>query len=207
MEKKQTGSLFISMEGPDGSGKSTQIQLLFQYLKAKGRDIVVVREPGGTPISEKIRDIILDKQNKEMTCTTEALLYAASRAQLVGQVIKPALEKGKTVICDRFIDSSLAYQGVARNIGIENILRINQFAVDGVKPDITIFFDIPPQKAMARKTDEADRLECEHLEFHQQVYRGYLKIAGMFPERIKVIDADRQVEQVFSDVIDVLNLT
>ena len=138
--------LFITVEGTDGAGKSTQIQLLTDYLKSKGRNVILKREPGGTEISEKIRELILDVNNKEMSDVAEALLYAASRAQLVQQVIKPALVKGEVVICDRFVDSSIVYQGIARGLGKNMVEEINRFAIDGIMPDITLFFDLSPLK-------------------------------------------------------------
>ena len=136
---------FITVEGTDGSGKSTQLKLLMDYLGTKNCDVVFTREPGGTEISEKIRDVILDINNKEMTDMTEALLYAAARAQHVQQKIIPAINEGKVVICDRFVDSSIAYQGAARGLGTDNIMQINSFALNGIMPDLTLFFDLPPE--------------------------------------------------------------
>jgi dTMP kinase len=146
--------LFISIEGPDGSGKSTQIKLLRDYLQNKGYDIALTREPGGTQISEKIRNIILDKENKSMHSRTEALLYAASRAQHVEEIIKPALKENKIVICDRFVDSSLIYQGIGRGLGIENIYDLNLFAMQDVIPDLTLLFDIDMCRAKKEKKIE-----------------------------------------------------
>ena len=152
---------FITIEGTDGSGKSTQIELLMDYLRKKGADVIFTREPGGTQISEKIREIILDVDNSEMTGITEALLYAAARSQHVEEKIIPALEAGKIIICDRFVDSSIAYQGAARGLGAEKIMGINEAALHGIMPDMTLFFDLSPEKGILRKKNERalDRLE------------------------------------------------
>lgn len=194
---------FITVEGTDGSGKSTQIELLTRYLKDKGLDVVFTREPGGTAISEKIREIILDINNREMTGTTEALLYAAARSQHVEEKIIPAVNAGKTVICDRFVDSSIAYQGAARELGTEMIADINSFALHGIMPDMTLFFDLPPEKGILRKKNERelDRLEAEKLDFHKRVYEGYKALCKKFPDRIRAIDADRSVEEVHDEVV------
>ncbi len=194
---------FITVEGTDGSGKSTQIELLTRYLKDRGLDVVFTREPGGTAISEKIREIILDINNREMTGTTEALLYAAARSQHVEEKIIPAVNAGKIVICDRFVDSSVAYQGAARELGAEMIADINGFALHGIMPDMTLFFDLPPEKGILRKKNERklDRLEAEKLDFHKRVYEGYKALCQKFPDRIRAVDADRSVEEVHGDVV------
>ncbi len=199
--------IFITVEGTDGSGKSTQIKLLMEYLKSKGCDILFTREPGGTQISEKIRDIILDVNNKEMTGMTEALLYAASRAQHVEEKIIPAVNAGKIVICDRFVDSSIAYQGYARGLGSDLIMQINKFAVNGSMPDITLFFDLSPEKGILRKKNERelDRMELEKLDFHKKVYDGYKYLCEKYPDRIKVIDADNTVQNVHEYVVNKLD--
>lgn len=193
---------FITIEGTDGSGKSTQIELLMRYLQDKGLDVVFTREPGGTGISEKIREIILDINNKKMTGTTEALLYAAARSQHVEEKIIPAVNSGKIVICDRFVDSSIAYQGAARGLGADMIMDINSFALHGIMPDLTLFFDLSPEKGILRKKNERelDRLEAEKLEFHNKVYEGYKSLCGKYPERIQPINADQRVEDVFDNV-------
>ncbi|MDD5944356.1 MAG: dTMP kinase [Clostridia bacterium] len=198
---------FITVEGTDGSGKSTQIELLMKYLTDKGLDIVFSREPGGTEISEKIREIILDIDNKNMTGTTEALLYAAARSQHVEEKIIPALEAGKIVICDRFVDSSIAYQGAARNLGADVIMQMNSFALHGLMPDMTLFFDLSPEKGILRKKNERalDRLEAEKLDFHKRVYEGYRMLCKMYPDRIVPIDADRSVETVHKDVVEAID--
>ncbi|MEA4971613.1 Thymidylate kinase [bioreactor metagenome] len=199
--------IFISVEGTDGSGKSTQINLLMEYLKNKGCDVLFTREPGGTQISEKIREIILDINNKEMTGMTEALLYAAARAQHVEEKIIPAVNAGKIVICDRFVDSSIAYQGAARGLGSDVIMQINKFALNGMMPDITLFFNLSPEKGMLRKKNqrELDRMESEKLDFHKKVYEGYKYLCNKYPQRIRVIDADDTVENVHEHVINTID--
>lgn len=169
----------ITFEGCEGVGKSTQVKLLAEYLSEKGIDVLCIREPGGTLISEKIRKIILSNENNKMCGECEALLYAAARAQLVAEVIKPSLQKGKLILCDRFTHSSIAYQGYARNLGVDSIEQINQFALGGVRPNLTIFLDLPPADSFARKggADTSDRLENENFQFHQNVYNGYRAIS------------------------------
>lgn len=193
-------SLFISIEGPDGSGKSSAIKLVFEKLKQEGFSIIQTREPGGTPISEQIRNIILDKDNTEMDPRTEALLYAASRRQHLIQKVWPALKEGKLVFCDRYLDSSLAYQGFAREIGIEEVLNINLFATENTFPDLTLLFDVDPEIGLARISSnlerEVNRLDLEKLEFHKKVRDGYLLLARKYPQRIKIIDASRPLEEV-----------
>lgn len=198
--------IFITVEGPDGCGKSTQIKLLKDYLDNKGYDVVLTREPGGTPISEKIRDLILDKKNKAMDSKTEALLYAASRAQHVAQVIKPALLNKKIVICDRFIDSSLIYQGIGRNLGIDNIYNLNLFAIDDVIPDITLLFDIDIEVAKSRKENRGnlDRLESEVDDFHRKVFNGYKGLKKLYKERIKIVDANGSIEDVHKRTTNII---
>ena len=196
--------LFITFEGLDGCGKTTQIKLLKDYLEEQGRKVVLTREPGGTKISEDIRDIILDVKNKEMSYNCEMLLYAAARAQLVKEVIKPSLMQGAVVLCDRFVDSSYVYQGIARGLGIEKVDKINQIAMDDVIPDITLFFDITPQISLQRrmKVSMADRIEEEKLEFHQKVYEGYKYLASRYSDRIKTIDANCEIEDVRRQVLE-----
>ncbi len=193
--------IFISFEGPDGCGKSTQIGLLGEYLREQGLDVVRVREPGGTPISEKIREIILDKKNSEMSARAEALLYAASRAQLTAEVIEPALKAGSMVLSDRFMDSSIAYQGFGRGLG-EGVRLINEFAVGELQPDLTFLLDLSPEKGRARllKDGEPDRLESEAMSFHRAVYEGYLELSRIYADRFVVVDADRPVEDIAEDI-------
>ena len=197
--------MFITFEGPDGSGKSTIIQKVYDYLIENNYDVIKTREPGGSPIAEKIRNLILDTENTEMGYRTEALLYAASRAQHVEKTILPALNENKIVLCDRFLISSLAYQGVGRDLGIENVRKINEFAINGVFPDFVLFFDVDPITTLKRKSslDTADRLEKEGNNFHERVYNGYKEILNS-EKNIEIIDATQSVEDVFSQCIKVL---
>lgn len=198
--------IFISIEGPDGSGKSTQIENIKEYFKEKNIDIVFTREPGGTPISERIRDIILDINNKEMCDMTEALLYAASRAQHVEEVIKPALKSGKVVICDRFVDSSIAYQGYGRELG-EKVTIINEYAIDNCMPDITFLMVLDPEVGISRMINRGklDRLEVEKVSFHKKVFSGYLELEKKYPNRIVAINADRSIEEIKKDIYEKLD--
>ncbi len=175
---------FITMEGCEGSGKSTQLKLLAQKLNAAGVDYILTREPGGSEIAERIREIILDGKNTAMCDECEALLYAAARVQHIKEKILPALAEGKLVVCDRYIHSSLAYQGAARGLGREYIETINSYAIKNCRPDLTIFLNIPPERAFERKhgADEDDRIEQMGLAFHQKVYKGYLDLIGGYPE-------------------------
>ncbi len=200
--------MFITLEGPEGSGKTTAIKVVYEKLKELGKEVVLTREPGGVNVSEKIREIILDPKNTEMTAKTEALLYAAARSQHLSQVIIPAIDAGKLVICDRFIDSSLAYQGVGRNLGFEGVYVINKFAIGDYMPDLTIFFDINPEEGINRIHKNADRkkdrLDLEGLKFHQDVYDGYKKLCKKYKKRIKVIDASKTPEEVANDVLEII---
>lgn len=181
---------FITFEGCEGVGKSTQIRMLKTYLESTNQQATFLREPGGNAISEKIRNIILDKENKEMTDLCEAMLYSSARAQLIEQVIAPAIEQGELVICDRFIDSTLAYQGYARGLGFDTINALNKIVCGKYMPDYTIFLDMPPEESFKRKggQDANDRMETQSLDFHNKVYKGYKKAAEMFPERIICIN-------------------
>lgn len=198
--------IFISMEGPDGAGKTTQIELLKAYLENKGYEILITREPGGTKISEAIRSIILDRSNVEMDYMTEALLYASARAQLVAEVIKPAIAAGKAVISDRFVDSSAVYQGMARGLGVENVYKINEFAIQDMMPKLTIHLDLPASVGIMRKKNQAelDRMELEKTEFHERVAEGYRQLAKMSPERIYTIDATLPVEEIHKLILSKL---
>lgn len=198
--------LFITIEGTDGSGKTTQMGLIREYVRSIGCEVVMVREPGGTRISERIRDVILDPEYTEMSANAEMLLYAASRAQLVAETIRPALEQGKTVICDRFIDSTYAYQGFGRGIALGVLESINNIAVDGIMPDITFFFDLDPELALGRRrtSTATDRIENEKLEFHRKVHEGYVQLALKYPDRIRRIDSSRSVEAIWKDVKQLL---
>ena len=193
--------MFITFEGPDGSGKSTIIKKIHEKLVSEGYNIVLTREPGGTPIAEKIRNIILDNENQELDARSEALLYAASRRQHLVEKIWPALKEGKIVLCDRFIDSSIAYQGGGRNIGVENVLNVNLFATENTYPDLTIFFDVSPEIGLARvsrdKKRVADRLDNENENFHDKVYETFKEIVKNNPNRIISIDASKSIDEVF----------
>ncbi|MGM8365500.1 dTMP kinase [Virgibacillus sp. W0181] len=197
------GNNFITLEGGEGAGKTTILHLLSEKLQALGYDVLTTREPGGIEISEKIRNIILDTSHTEMEKRTEALLYAAARRQHLVEKVLPALENGKIVLCDRFIDSSLAYQGYARGIGMDEVYTINQFAIQQCMPGLTLFFDIKPEKGLQRiasnNNRERNRLDMETLSFHQMVYEGYSKLRERFPERIKTINADQQLDKVVAD--------
>jgi dTMP kinase len=201
-----TKGLFIVLEGPDGSGKSTMANKIGEYYKLKGKEIEFTREPGGTNISEKIRELILDNNNVEMDYRTEALLYAAARAQLVSQKIIPWLENGKVVISERFVYSSLVYQGLGRGLNIEDIKKINDFAICNIVPDLVLLFDIDPEKALNRKLrfNNGDRLENENISFHRRVYDGYKQIAKYYPE-IKIINAERSIEELFEEIKNIIN--
>ena len=195
--------IFITMEGPDGSGKTTQIELLKKYLESKGYDIIITREPGGTAISEAIRKIILNPEYSEMSHMTELLLYASARAQLVNQVIKPALEQGKAVICDRFVESSAVYQGIGRGLGVETVYEVNSYALGNVKPELTIFMDLEAEEGIKRKKNQAelDRMEMEDLSFHKRFVEGYRQLAGLYPERIVSINATLPIAEIHSMII------
>ncbi len=196
--------IFISVEGPDGAGKSTQIERLKEYLAQKGYEVLITREPGGTVISEAVRELLLDPKHKEMKPETELLLYAAARAQLVGEVIGPAIEAGKAVISDRFVDSSVVYQGIARELGVETVYEVNRPAIGEYMPDVTFLLDLPAEVGIARKKDQAelDRMEQESLDFHRKVAEGYRTLAKRDPERIKTIDATLPVDTICDMIKD-----
>lgn len=199
--------LFISFEGNDGSGKSSALEAVKNELLEKGYDVIYSREPGGSYIAEKIRNTILDVDNVGMDPITEALLYAASRREHLQKTIIPAVNEGKIVLCDRFLDSSLAYQGYARELGIEKIYNLNQYATDGILPDLTILVCVHPEIGMSRIKKDArdmDRLEIEKMDFHKKVYDGYLKVASMYPDRIKLIDGEKTKEEVLEEVREIL---
>ncbi len=196
--------IFITMEGPDGSGKTTQIDLLKKYLESRGYDIVIAREPGGTVIGEAIREIILNPEYREMSHMTELLLYASARAQLVNQVIKPALLSGKAVICDRFVESSAVYQGIGRGLGVDTVYEINNYALGEVKPELTIFMDLDAADGIRRKKSQTDldRMELEDLSFHKRVVEGYRQLAELYPERIFPVDATLPIEEIHSMIVN-----
>lgn len=199
--------LFISVEGTDGSGKTTQIARMKEYLEGLGYRVLLTREPGGTGIGEKIRSILLDRGNAEMSSTTEMLLYASARAQLMAEVIKPALEDGIMVIADRFVDSSLVYQGFGRGLGVTKVMEVNRIAIGGILPDLTLFFDIDPEAALVRREAATgkDRIEMERMDFHWRVYKGYQELLRIYPDRIISVAANRSVEEIAKDVTDLLN--
>lgn len=195
--------VFITFEGPDGSGKSTQIGLLADHLRAAGHDVLLTREPGGTPIGDQIRTVLHDVANTEMVSEAEILLYSASRAQLVGQVIRPALDRGMVVLSDRYADSTIAYQGYGRGLDLEALRQITAFATGGLTPDLTVFLDIPVEEGLERKrrgmaleAGEWNRLDQEPVELHQRVRRGYLEMVAADPERWLVVDARGSIEDV-----------
>lgn len=192
--------MFITIEGPEGSGKTTATNRAVEKLLALGYDVIRTREPGGTPISEQIRNVILDKTNTTMDGRTEALLYAAARRQHLVEKIWPALKEGKLVVCDRYLDSSLAYQGGARGLGIDEILNINNFATENTFPDLTLLFDIDPKIGLERIAKNADRevnrLDLEKLEFHNAVRNSFLELAKRYPNRFVIIDASKSPEEV-----------
>ncbi len=192
--------IFISIEGPDGSGKSTQIENIKRYFKDKNMNILFTREPGGTAIGERIRSIILDNNCSEMDYMAEAMLYAAARAQHVAEKIRPALEEGKIVICDRFVDSSIAYQGFGRKLG-DAVRIINDFAIGECVPDVTFLMKLDPRVGKHRiREDEQDRLELEKDAFHIDVYNGYLELEKAYPKRIFGIDASQTIDAIKDDI-------
>ena len=200
--------ILISIEGPDGAGKTTQISLLKQYLEQKGFACILTREPGGTKISEKIRHLILDKENSKMGAVTEMLLYSAARAQLVHEVIRPALEEGKVIICDRYVDSSAVYQGIARNLGVDTVYEVNEYAIQGIWPDLTIHLDLEAEEGIRRKKHQAelDRMELETMDFHKKVCEGYRILAKRDPKRIMTIDAMLSVEDIHERIKEQLEV-
>ncbi len=200
---------FVSFEGPDGAGKSTVLKEVLAKISPRLKpQYLVTREPGGSKIAEKIRDIILDPANDKMDAKTEALLYAASRSQHVEEIIKPALAAGKIVFSDRFVDSSLAYQGEGRDLGIKEVKQINDFATGKLDPDLTFFLDVAPEIGLERikklRPNQEDRLEQENIAFHKKVYAGFLKVKDMYPDRFVTVDATQPIEKVVDQVISVL---
>ena len=200
--------MFITLEGPEGSGKTTAVEAAVKKLEEMGYQIVRTREPGGTPIAEQIRNVILDKGNTAMDPRTEALLYAASRRQHLVEKVWPALKEGKIVICDRYLDSSLAYQGGARGLGVENILNVNLFATENTWPDLTLLFDIKPEIGLARINSnanrEVNRLDLEKIEFHNKVRESFLALAKRFPDRYVIIDASQDRETVAKNTMEAI---
>lgn len=199
---------FFTVEGPEGAGKTTVTGQLAKKLEDLGYEVLITREPGGIKISEAIRNIILDTSNTDMDSKTEALLYAAARRQHLVEKIIPALNEGKIVLCDRFIDSSLAYQGFARQLGMEEVFLINQFAINGHMPHLTLYFDLEPEIGLERinahKNREVNRLDLENIQFHHKVREGYLKLLENNSSRIKRIDASKEIDEVLEDATKVI---
>lgn len=200
--------LFITIEGGEGAGKTSLIQHLVNTLEQMGRSVVVTREPGGILISEKIRSIVLDTEHTTMDARTEALLYAAARRQHLVEKVVPALEEGKVVLCDRFVDSSLAYQGHARGLGMEEVWGINQFAIGDVMPDLTLYMDVSPEVGLSRISRspdrEVNRLDLERESFHEKVREGYRLLLQKFPERIQLVNAEQEPEKVLDAAVTIL---
>lgn len=194
--------ILITMEGPDGSGKTTQISLLAKVLTSEGREVVQTREPGGTPLADRIRVLVLDPAHDKMTARTEALLYMAARAQHTAELIRPAMERGAVVISDRYADSTLVYQGVARGLPMDSLIWLNRFATEELTPDLTLLLDGDTDCLAQRVTNRGnkDRLDNEDPEFHRKVREGFLLLAAQNPERFRVIDADRTVESIQLDI-------
>ena len=199
---------FIVFEGGDGSGKSTALEKIYDFLVENGIECIKTREPGGIKISEDIRNIILDTKNTEMDRKTEALLYAAARRQHLVEKVIPELEKGKIVLCDRFIYSSLAYQGYARGIPVDEIFQINKFAIGEYMPDLNIFFDISPEVGLSRiqknKDREVNRLDLEKLDFHNRVREGYYKLVEKNKDKFAIINAEKSIDEVFNETRDII---
>jgi dTMP kinase len=189
----------IAFEGVEGSGKSTQLELLRQALVGRGREVVVTREPGGTPAGERMRAVLLDP-GVELHPRAEALLFAAARAELVDAVIRPALERGAVVLCDRYLDSSLAYQGDARGLGRGPVEEVNRFATGGLLPDLVVLLDLDPASGLRRRSGELDRIEAQDLDFHRRVRQAFCDLAAADPGRFAVVDATAPVDQVAAQV-------
>ncbi len=193
-------ALFITFEGGEGSGKSTVIKEIVKYFSEKNIPFIMTREPGGTPIGEQIREVILSNNNKAMDIKTEALLFAASRRQHLVEKIWPTLKEGTNVLCDRYLDSSLAYQGFARGLGIDTVLNINSYATENTFPDLTLFFDVDPKIGLERinknSSREVNRLDLEKMTFHENVRKGYVELSKRYPKRYVVIDASKSLDEV-----------
>jgi len=208
--------MFISFEGIEGSGKTTQIQGVHDYLGQKGHDVVVTREPGGSNIGRQVRAILLDSKNKGLNPLAELLLYMADRAQHLEELVKPSLSKGKIILCDRYYDATIAYQGYARALGVELISHLHKLAFDDFKPDMTFLLDLPPETGLKRawrqiengqRTGTETRFEEEALDFHRKVREGYLTLAGLEPRRFKIIDASGTTDRVAKEILAVLDNT
>lgn len=200
--------MFITFEGPEGAGKTTILNKLKDILQEQGFKVLQTREPGGISISEQIREVLLNQENVAMDERTEALLYAAARRQHLVEKVLPALEEGTMVLCDRFIDSSLAYQGYARGLGVDAVYQINRFAIGETMPNLTLYFDIDPKEGLARiqanEDREVNRLDMEKLSFHEKVREGYLMLVERFPERMKVVEASVSIEMVLEKTLAII---
>lgn len=197
--------LFITFEGADGCGKTTQLNLLAELLKSQGKEVLVTREPGAPGLGEKIREILLNYDG-EVSSKAESFLFLADRAQHIDVVVKPAVEKGIIVLCDRYTDSTVAYQGYGRGLDLDRIKLLNDIATGGMKPNLTIVFDIDVETSMKRVGKEKDRMESAGVEFHNRVRKGYLALAKQEPHRIKVIDASKSIEDIHKDVVRLINI-
>ncbi|MCP4361755.1 MAG: dTMP kinase [Chloroflexi bacterium] len=199
--------MFITFEGPDGSGKSSQINQLNRFLQTQGYETVLTREPGGTPIGDEIRACVHHVKNTAMFPEAEMLLYSASRAQLVREMIRPSLIAGKVVLCDRFYDSTIAYQGYGRGLDLESLYQVTQFATGGLKPDLTLLLDIEAEQGLARRETggvEMNRLDLEKVAFHQRVRSGYHQLAALEPERWVVVDAARPLDMIQAELREII---
>lgn len=201
---QREGGLFITFEGIEGCGKSTQARLLVDRLRDKGQTVIFTREPGGTPTAEKIREILLDVTNQALYPLPELLLYAASRAQHVSELILPTLKRGDIVVCDRFADSTVAYQGAGRKLPEEVVLQLISIATQGLKPDITFIVDVDVEVGLSRLTGIADRIESERIDFHRRVRDGYIKLAKREPRRIVLLDGQKSIEDIHHEILDYL---
>jgi dTMP kinase len=204
MTPRKPKSFFITLEGPEGSGKSTHASRLAEYLRSKGRDVLLTREPGGTAIGDQIRAILNDHANAAMQPRAEILLFCASRAQLISQMIRPHLARGGTIVCDRYVDSTLAYQGYGRGLNLARLKSISDFATEGLVPDITLLLDLPVETGLARRRrsdSDWNRLDALEVEFHRRVRQGYLRLARRSPKRWILIDADKEEEEVWSQIL------
>jgi dTMP kinase len=204
LKRPPSSGLFVAFEGVEGSGKGTQIRLAVEWLQSQGIEVLVTREPGGTPVGEELRRMLLAHDTGHIEPKTEALLFAAARAQHVSSVIRPALAEGRVVICDRYIDSSVAYQGWARGLGEQDVLTLNVWATQGLFPDLVLLLHLEPEAGLLRSLEEPDRIEMEGQDFHAKVSDAYLRIAEEHPERFVVLDADQTPEKVHEQVVEAL---
>ncbi|MCB9747577.1 MAG: dTMP kinase [Candidatus Omnitrophica bacterium] len=204
MEKIVKG-FFITFEGSEGSGKSTQIQMVHQHLKKARKPVILLREPGGVRISEKIRRILLDVNNKEISKECETLLYMAARAQIVKELILPELKKGTIILCDRFLDSTVVYQGYGCGVDIDFINQVGAFVTQGLEPHLTLIFDIDAKKGLSRIARAKDRIELRDISYHNKVRKGYQELGRLYPDRVKLIESDQSREDIFTIVMNYIN--